>query len=79
MEILEVSWFFPRMITEQMNEELTKEISEEEIRYTLHSFQKEKIPGIDDFTLEFYLVFYDMMKNDILEVVRDIRGNFNSK
>ena len=74
-EILEVLGFFPRMITEQMNEELTKEISNEEINYTLHSFQKGKIPGPDGFTLEFFLGFYDMMKNDILEVVRESQGS----
>ena len=49
-----------------MNEELTKEIPEEEINYTLHSFQKGKIHGLDGFTLEFYLGFYEMMKKDLL-------------
>ena len=63
------------MITEQMNEELTKEFSEEEISKTLHSFLKGKNPGPDGFTLEFYLGFYDMMKNDILEVVREPQGS----
>ena len=59
------------MINEDMNEELTKQISEEEISYTLQSFQKGKSPGTDGFTLEFYLGFYDMMKKDLLEVVRE--------
>ena len=53
-----------------MNEELTKEISEEEISYTLHTFRKGKIPGPNGFTLEFYLGFYDMMKNYILDMVK---------
>ena len=70
-EILEVLGLFPRMVSDEMNEELTKEISEEEIRHTLHSFQKGKISGLDGFTVEFYLGFYDLIKKDILEVVRE--------
>ena len=50
-EILEDLGFFPRMITNEMNEEVTKEVFEEEIRHTLHSFQKGKIPGPDGFTV----------------------------
>ena len=59
------------MITEEMNEELTKEISEEEISHTLHTFQKGKSPGPDGFTLECYLGFYDLLKKDILKVVKE--------
>ena len=72
------------MITYEMNEDLSKEVSEEEIRYTRHSFQKGKIPGPDGFTIDFYLGFYDLMKNDILEVVREsqesgkVLGSINS-
>ena len=54
-----------------MNEELTKEIPEEEINYTLQSFKKGKSPETNGFTLEFYLDLYDMMKKDLLEVVRE--------
>ena len=61
-EILEVLGLFPRMITDEMNEYLTKEISEEEIRHTLQTFQKGKSPEPDGFTVEFYLGFYDMLK-----------------
>ena len=56
-EILEVLGIFPRMIIEEKNEELTKEIFEEEIRHILHTFQKGKILGPNGFTLEIYLGF----------------------
>ena len=68
---MEVLGFFPRMITDEMNEELTKEVTEEEIRYTLHSFQKGKSLGPDGFIVEFYIGFYDLIKKDILQVVRE--------
>ena len=55
-EILEFLGLFPRMIIEDMDEELTKEISEEEISYTLHSFQKGKILGPDGITKNLMLV-----------------------
>ena len=41
------------MITDEMNEDISNEVSEEEIRYTMHSFQKGKSPGPDGFTIEF--------------------------
>ena len=37
----------------------------------LHSLQKGKIPGLDGFTLDFFLGFYDLLKTDILKVVRE--------
>ena len=81
---MEVLGFFQRMISDEMNEEMTKEITEEEIRHTLQSFQKGKSPGPDGFTLEFYLGFYDLLKKDLLEVVREsqesgkVLGIFNA-
>ena len=54
-----------------MNEELTKHIMEEEIKKVLHSFQKEKIPRHDSFTLDFFLGFYEKIKEDILAVVKE--------
>ena len=52
-----------------MNDSLNQEFSEEELNNILHSFQKSKIPGLDGFTLEFFLGFYDLIKEDILKVV----------
>ena len=39
----------------------------------LHSFQKGKIPGPNGFTLEFFLGFYENIKEDILEIVKESR------
>ena len=72
-KILEVLDLFPRAITEEMNEELAKDILEEEIKKVLHSFQKGKSPGPDGFILEFFLGFYDLIKEDIRVVVKESR------
>ena len=83
-EILEVLGYFLRMVTEEMNQELIKEIYEEEIRYSIHSFLKGKSLGLDGFTVEFYIGFYDLIKKDILEVMREsqelgkVPGSLNS-
>ena len=67
-----------------MNEELTKEITKDDIQQVLHSFQKGKSPGPNGFTLEFFLGFYDKIKEDILEVVKEsqksgkVLGSVNS-
>ena len=69
MEMIKVIDLFPRAIIEEMNEELTKDITEEEIQQVLYSFEKGKSPGPDGFTLDFFLGFYDKTKDDLLAVV----------
>ena len=71
--MLEVLDLFPRVITEEMDDGITKDILEEEITQVLHSFQKGKSPGPNGFTLEFFLGIYDLIKKDILAVVQESR------
>ena len=54
-----------------MKHDLMEEVSEEELRKVLHSFQKGKCPGPNGFTLDFFIGFYELLKNDILKVVRE--------
>ena len=46
-EVIRISQYFPESISEEDNMELMEEVSEEEVKATLHSFQKEKSPGPD--------------------------------
>ena len=69
--MLEVIELFPMDITEEMNKYLTKYITREEIHQVLQSFQKGKSSIPDGFTLEFFLGFYDKIKEDILAVVQE--------
>ena len=71
-EILEVLDIFPRAISEEMNEELSKDILEEEIKQVLQYFQKGKSLGPNGFTLGFFRGFYDLIKGDILEWSRSL-------
>ena len=54
VDMLEVLELFPRDIIEEMNKDLTKDITGEEIQQALQSFQKGKSPGPDGSTLEFF-------------------------
>ena len=38
----------------------------EEYKKVLDSFQNDKSPGVDGFTVEFYKFFYDLLGNDLL-------------
>jgi hypothetical protein len=40
---------------------MLKEITKEELKYFLDLFNKDKILGLDESTIDFFLSFYDMM------------------
>ena len=44
-EVIYISQFFPESISDEDNSDLMEEVSEEELKATLHSFQKDKILG----------------------------------
>ena len=52
-----------------MKEALLEEVLEEELKKVINSLQKGKSLGPDGFTLDFFLGFYDLIKEDILRVV----------
>ena len=54
-----------------MQQYLIEEVTEEELNKIISTFQKGKSPGPHGFTLEFFLGFYDLIKDDILKVVRE--------
>ena len=55
--------------------EIMQEVSEEELKATLHSFQNEKSPGPDGWTIEFILAGYDSMGPELLLLVEETRKN----
>ena len=50
-----------------------EEVSEEELKCVLRSFQKDRSPGPDGWTIEFFLELYDLLGLDLLQVVNDTR------
>jgi hypothetical protein len=67
-----------------MNYSLNVKVIWDEMHSNISSMQKGKIPRPDGITVEFYLCFYDIFKEDILKVVlesqysRKILRSFNA-
>ena len=52
-----------------------EEVSEEELKATLHRFQKDKIPGPYGWIVEFFIVGYDSIGPYLLQLVEETRKN----
>jgi hypothetical protein len=72
--------FFPRFVDEEDNRALMEEVTEDELKEVLHSFQKDKIPGPDGWTIDFFVGIYDIIGKDILKVVEEscINGHIHA-
>lgn len=70
---------FPSMFDEEQNECLFASFTEEELLSVMKSFKKDKSLGPDGWTIDFFIHFFDLMKNDILGMVEESRstGNIN--
>ena len=71
LEILKVINLFPKLITEEMNNFLRKEDTEEEMEKTIYSIHKGKSLGPDGFNIEFFQGSFDLVKEDLLKVVKE--------
>lgn len=66
---MRVAELFPRFVDEDEAEELIKDISLEELEATIKCFQKDKSPGPDGWTIEFFSTFFELIGNDILKAI----------
>jgi hypothetical protein len=72
-ELVRLSSLYPKMVTEDEAELLFKPVTLEELKSTLENFKKERSPGPDGWTTEFFIFFFDLMGEDLLEMVEDSR------
>lgn len=63
-----VSSIETKEIPEDKYNNLEKEITEEEVKVALFQMNKNKSPGLDGLTVEFYQTFWETIGPDILEV-----------
>jgi hypothetical protein len=61
------------MVTEENNVDLFKTISKEELLGVLSLFKKDKSPGRDGWNVDFFLNFFELLGDDLLWVVEEIR------
>ncbi|WMV42285.1 hypothetical protein MTR67_035670 [Solanum verrucosum] len=62
-------------INEDEKEELQKQIEEEEILECIKLCAMEKAPGPDGFPMSFYLIFWEVMKEDIKGMIHEFYNN----
>lgn len=72
-ETINVENHFPRVFNEEDAEELFEPITTGELEGILKWFKKNKSPGLDGSTIEFYLSFYELLGPDLLKAVEETR------
>eukprot|EP00253_Pinus_taeda_P008270 PITA_08270 len=73
LEIMRIIELFPSFVNQEDSEELMKEVTMAELEATLKWFKRDKSPGPDGWTIEFYLSFFDTLGNDLLHIMEDSR------
>jgi hypothetical protein len=74
-DIIKIALYFPSFVDEEDNKKLFAEVIEIELKDTMQSFQKDKIPGLDRWTIEFYAGFFKQIGKDVLKVIEESRQN----
>jgi hypothetical protein len=63
-------------VSSEENQILVEEFLEAEVRKAVFQMEHNKAPGSDDFPVEFYQVFWDLVKNDLMALFREFnKGN----
>lgn len=60
---------FPRFVDDEDAKELTEWVSLGELEAIIRGFQKDKSPGPNDWSIKFYLAFFDLLGQDLLKVI----------
>jgi hypothetical protein len=63
----------PRLVTEEHNQNLRKPRSPEEIDQAVQEMPNGKVPGPDGFIVDFFKACWDVVKQDIYDIVEDSR------
>eukprot|EP00253_Pinus_taeda_P026591 PITA_26591 len=71
--IKEITNAIPKSITEEQNWALRRTITMEEVEEVVRSMPSDKAPGPDGFTINFYKACWNIVKQDIWEIVEDSR------
>eukprot|EP00253_Pinus_taeda_P014598 PITA_14598 len=74
LDIIYVANHFPRFVEEEDLADLTDPVTAEELEGVLKWFNKDKSPGPDGWTIEFYLAFFEELGQDLLRVVEESRA-----
>ena len=65
----------PSLVSGDMNQQLMRDISLEELKGIVFNMKKGKAPSLDGFPIEFFQEFWDIIKFDLLVVVHESQRN----
>jgi exonuclease III len=60
----------PRLINEDINNKLTREVTQQEIKEALDQMNPDKAPGPDGFTARFYQQCWEIIKKDLTKMIQ---------
>ena len=60
----------PKLINEDINSKLTREVSQQEIKEALDQMSPDKAPGSDGFTARFYQQCWEIIKKDLTKMIQ---------
>ena len=61
----------PKMVTLEHNTMLMRPIEREEVEEVVMQMERGKAPGPDDFTVDFFKQFWDLVKEEVWEIVEE--------
>jgi hypothetical protein len=73
MEQCRIVRLFTHMVSDLDTNSLAHPVNIEELKEVLHSFKKYKSPSLDGWTMEFFTIFFDLVGNDLLDIVEESR------
>lgn len=62
--------YLPKGLIKEMNDNIVKEMEEEEMRRTILAMNPDKAPGPDGFPIFFYKAFWGLIKKDLTKMIR---------
>jgi hypothetical protein len=66
-EQIKIVGLYPRMVNDEESSILYKPVTLEELKQVLFNFKKDKSPGPDGWSTEFFTFFFDIVGEDLLE------------
>eukprot|EP00253_Pinus_taeda_P030029 PITA_30029 len=72
-EVMRIAHLFPIFVDLELDLELTREVTLDELEGTLKWLKKDKILGSDGWIVEFCIVFFDIIGTNLLRIIEDCR------
>eukprot|EP00253_Pinus_taeda_P010868 PITA_10868 len=75
-DIQDILWgieVYPIMFDDSCNDTIFQPVTEDELHKVLKAFSKDKCPGPDGWSIEFFLCFFELLKHDLLHMIEDSR------